>query len=413
MRYFRFLIIGVLCLSTLLAATRHLPVTTAQDQTQPVLVMTGLQLADQVRYSLTLGNTLGISLSNLQVQIQLPGDATFVQALEAPGVTQFLGNQSGTLTWSATSFSATDAIDPFVFSLQQPSTSPFAVHATWNGDNPGQFDTQLQPTVASASATSGQLVLTADLLNGGFVPVGDTGVLVAPAGGAVPAGTTITVRRLGPDSNPPGGTGDFWWCAIVTIDGLPADASLQVIVPTRQPLAPGAAITLFAQAGNTWSQTGQQGIVTADGQAISYLHTGGTLAAGTSPSFQQLPASLRASILLPPIDRLNINALSNAVDDNRFVLEMVSPANCNQSGNPCHGLPTCSAGALSSGNACANKGFDVNFGFGNTQCFNAGSNCVGVVPELAGGRVVSGPGHGTSCSFPSFTQTAPFHCSEH
>lgn len=397
------------CLLLVGGARTHGPVA-AQQSAQPILLMTGVQLADGTRYSVTLADPGQITLGDLQVSVQLPADALFDHALETPGFTQFAGNQDGTLTWNAVTYTPADVLDAFSFYLQQPSGGAFAVNASWDGDDAGQVQGQFQPAVQTATAASADITLDAATLAQGFVPVGNTGVAILGASGSIPDGTTIQVNILDADSNPGADQGDLWWCSVVDVEGLPAGASLLLLVPARQALPPNAPITLLTQDNASWNPLANTAQVTDDGQIIIYQHPGGIVAAGTSSPNQPHPASL-ASLVKGPV-RLPVPppTLTQGFNDIALVRLMESPRNCGSQN--CMGLMPCGPGVYSPNlpltapgtNASAGTRSCASAAQGTTTCNLSGLNCVAITPLSAASQPFqsAGPGHGTVCSFPEF-----------
>jgi hypothetical protein len=388
----------------------------AQQAAQPMLLMSALQLPDTTRYTVTIANPTQTTLGDLQLAVQLPADAVFDHALETPGYTQFQGAQDGTLSWTGTSFAPTDEIDAFTFFLQQPTSGSFSVTASWDS---GSVQGQFSPAPQAATDSETDVTLDAGSLAAGVVPVGNTGVVILGPSGTLPAGTTLHVQVLGATANPPAGTGDLWWCAIVRIDGLPDGAGVVVLVPARQPLPPGAAINLFAQQGDQWTPLDRQAGVTGDGQFIQYLHTGGVVASGTNRPNQPFSAGTVVSNTGLGGRIATQNAVSVQAQLNTFLDQMQQPArNCNTiPGNPCKGLPPCNPGAFLPSNPanrsvgpsgvvpCANAAFNGDLTLdGRTTCHLNGLTCSGSVPFQAmnNGTVNAFAGHGTICTFQIF-----------
>lgn len=377
----------------------------AQSDDQPGVLLSGLQTPAGVRYSLTLANSMSDTLAGLHVDIALPDDAVFVDALETPGRTHFLGNAGGTLSWAATDFGRDSLIDSFTFVVKLQPAGAFGVHATWGGAQPGEISVQRQPSVATATATEADLTFDGGGLD--FQPVGDTGLIAVQANGDIPAGTTVHIRTLGPDANPPAGTGDLWWCAMVEVTGLPDGASLLLMAPARQPLPPGAAIALFARGDGQWADTGVEGLVTADGQSLLFTHTGGVMAAGTGAGNQPLSSRVSSSASLTPgavgINRAQATILASQNAD--LAALMVQPAQCPP--GDCAGLQPCFNSELIAGHTCANGGVTAQGQSaqqtGRTHCQSGGVQCTGSVPFFPGMKPAPA-GHGTACSFAGFTQ---------
>jgi hypothetical protein len=87
--------------------------------------------------------------------------------------------------------------------------------------------------------------------------------------------------------------GDLWWCSLVAVEDLPEGAAISVAVPLRRPLAPFTPVALFAlQEDGSWMELEAQGIVSSDGQFVSYVHPGGTIATGVEAQLQPQPAEI-------------------------------------------------------------------------------------------------------------------------
>jgi hypothetical protein len=284
---------------------------TGRDKGQAELLLSAVRLPDRVRYAVVLARPLEAGLGNLRVEVTLPPGAALVETLQTPGRAVFLGEEGGRLAWAAPGYGPGEPADALAFSLADVPDGAFAVRATWTGDDEAQgrprlqpqrlAQLQAQPTPLVATATAGEITLDQAAAAGQPVAVGATGVRLAVVGEPVPAGTTLRVRRPGPEENPPAGVGTPWWCAALAVEGLPAGATLAVTVPARQPLPGGTAVTLFAQRGAAWEPLGESGTVSADGQTVTFLHRGGLVVAGTSSLLQPkvaapTPANLTVSV---------------------------------------------------------------------------------------------------------------------
>ncbi|MHB8629668.1 MAG: hypothetical protein ACYDBJ_27595 [Aggregatilineales bacterium] len=274
--------------SPILAAS---PAAAVQQSAQSNIAvqLTALQQPEGIRYSITIINSEAQALPGLYAVVAIPPGANLVQALETDGYTHFLGalptSQGLDLSWSA-NFAAGDYVDAFVFTLDSAAAGNIGVNLKWGGDQPGQIEFWGQPTVIAAGLTENDLALAAAGTGDSLLPVGGTGVLVGVAPGQVPDGTTIHVRLM-PTSQDPPVTNDLWWCSAVEITGLPAGAEITVLVPLREPLAPGAPVALFSrQPDGSWGQLAAEGIVTFDGQHVAYTHRGGAVATGIKTTFQ-------------------------------------------------------------------------------------------------------------------------------
>ena len=263
--------------------------------------LSGLRTADGGRYALTFSQPPEEALPGLRARVRLPAGSDLVQALETPGRTQLVRAGDGLLEWSAGDVLPGETPPAFVFVLASQAADEVSAELLWDG---GEAIAGVTASTVEITAGEGQ----ADLIAGRFVPAGDTGVLVAPVDGAS-AGSTITVRRLGPEANPPDGTGALWWCALVEVEGAPEGALVNLLLPARQPLPPNSEIRLFARTTDGWQVQEQIGRVTADGQFIAVTTGNGSTAAGTATANQPQPAALTANLSAaqigaPPISDL-------------------------------------------------------------------------------------------------------------
>lgn len=134
------------------------PARTAELPT-PLVAVSALQLADSVRYGVTLvRHDQRHALPDVQVEVTLTADASLVEALETPGYTRFAGQQDNVLTWTAT-VGASDYADALSFRLRQPASAPPTVLAHWGGSAPGTVATTVDPYVHLANTLSGEVSL--------------------------------------------------------------------------------------------------------------------------------------------------------------------------------------------------------------------------------------------------------------
>jgi hypothetical protein len=255
------------------------------------VAVAGLQLADRVRYSVTITKPDGLALQDVRVEVGLPADADLVEALETPGRTQFLGRQGARLAWAAPRFGPQEPVDAFTLVLRQAARAPLDARVRWTGERPTDLALSVQPVATPATRASGGLMIGADN-QGTLVPVGESGVEAKVTPGSVPLGTTLQVERLGPDANPPQESAPLWWCAVVAVDGLPPGDGVDLQVPARQPMPPGAEVSLMVKAGEGWVPAiGEKAAVTENGQFIAFRHRGGIVAAGIAANLQPRAAS--------------------------------------------------------------------------------------------------------------------------
>jgi hypothetical protein len=257
-----------------------------QGPTPPRVAVAGLQLADRVRYSVTVSKPDVLALQDVRVDVVLPADADVLEAWETPGRTQFLGHQGARLAWAAPRFGPQEPVDAFTFVLRQAASAPLEVRVRWEGERPADIALSVQPAVATATRSSGGLVVGADN-QGTTAPVGESGVVAKLTPGSVPLGTMLQVERLGADADPPRETAPLWWCAVVEVDGVPPGDAVDLQVPARQPMPPGADVSLVVKQGERWVEAmALKASVTDDGQFIALRHPGGVVAAGIAANLQ-------------------------------------------------------------------------------------------------------------------------------
>jgi hypothetical protein len=273
---------------------------TGQTTDSPQMMLRALRLPDGVRYTATFIKPTDIALEEVQAEITLPPGIELMEVFETQeirfeGIVH--GNDGDKLIWrSLAPISASAFLDTLAFTLSEEVVSDLAVTLAFKRE--GEEESEIieitdKPAVIPAAATESVITLGADGTGGALVAVGDTGVLVGAAAGLLPDDTTVTVRELPRDANPPPEVGDLWWCSLVAVENLPEGAALSVVVPLRRPLEPFTPVTLFAlQDDGSWMQLETQGIVSPDGQFVSYVHPGGTIATGVESQLQPQPAEI-------------------------------------------------------------------------------------------------------------------------
>jgi hypothetical protein len=261
----------------------------------PVLVtlrISGIDLGSRARYAVTLQRPLDAAITNAHVSVQVPAGAELVEVAQPVGRASFDGRLGPSLTWTIAEVAAGEPAPVLSFSLASPATGVILASLTHDGA-PEAVEAEFVGELARATATEAEVALPA---NGAFVTAGDTGVVLGVASGDG-AGAMVRVRRLGADANPP--DADLlgvWWCALVAIDGLPAGVTLSVVAPARQALAPDAPLLVFEQAaGAEWAALTDAATVTPDGQSISFFHSGGLRATGTTPRNQPVAQAAAAA----------------------------------------------------------------------------------------------------------------------
>jgi hypothetical protein len=318
------LLLGVVAGAELgLASSRATPASAQAGAPQVHLV--AQRVADGVRYAVAINRLGDFALRNVRVDVQLPPDAALVDAFATPGFTQFLGNDRGTLRWVAPDFPADAVVDAFPFVLRDAPQGDFQVLVRWDGAPAGEERWSGRPTPRDATVVSGEVVVgregTFELVpsaedpnvlvrffNPGAVPVGDTGVAIAVPENAVPDGTVIRVRKLGPDADPPAAVGDLWWCGMVEISGVPAGVEIQVFLTARRPMPPMMPLAVFEQRDRRWEQRAGLGWTDFSGQTLMFPSRGGLSAvgapSGVRPANVGLGTAVQASATAVPSQTL-------------------------------------------------------------------------------------------------------------
>ena len=308
----------------------------AQAQTSliaPNVFLRGIQLPEGVRYTASLIKPSDDALlRNLSVEITLPANVSLTEMLISRQIEFDVVRQNSagklTLIWQISNVPAENPLDSFSFTLAQSLTEELEFYAAWQDEDGIQrFENFLElPSVVDATQSSGQAVST----QGGFLPVGSTGVQISASG----LDTTLTANLLSADFNPPAEFGNLWWCSLLELVGLPAGTSADVIVPLRRPLAPLTAIQLFhQQPDGNWLALDRQGIVTADGQYAMYVHPGGVIATGVPIELQSEVVTAAEIVIvledvtIQPPDPQPISVLGQITDgsSNTIIIGEVTP----------------------------------------------------------------------------------------
>jgi hypothetical protein len=275
-------------------------IVTAQSADAPEIMLRALDLTEGVRYSAAFIKPTDVAFEEVQAEIKLPVGVQLVEVFETTEI-KFEGvvheEDGDRLFWRAlTAISEEEFLDTLAFTLTEevPSDLEIALIFKREGEEePEVLEFVGKPAVIAATETESIITLGSDGTGGAMLPVGETGVLVGAAAELLPDDTIVTVRELPRDANPPVEAGDFWWCSLVAVEDLPEGAALSVVVPLRRPLAPFTPVALFAlQEDGSWLQLETQGIVSSDGQFVSYVHPGGTIATGVEAQLQPQPAEI-------------------------------------------------------------------------------------------------------------------------
>ncbi len=263
----------------------------AQSETQtiaPQVFLRALQFSGGTRYTAAILKTPeNAALRNLSVEITLPASAQLVEMI-VPRQVQFdviRRNRAGQLTliWQISRVDSAAPLDPYSFTLAAPLTEELEFYAAWldeDGTQRVENFLEVPPPPIGATSDTGSI----DLIDSRFALVEDMGVQVAPLDTDP---LRIDLRLLSNDFNPPPQYGEFWWCSLLEVIGVPDGKSVQVIVPLRRPLAPFSTLGMFKQqADGSWLPVDDVAVVTADGQFALYTHTGGVIATGTDAEDQ-------------------------------------------------------------------------------------------------------------------------------
>jgi hypothetical protein len=293
-------------------------VVAAQSASAPEILLRALGLPVGIRYSAAFIKPAEMALDEVQAEIKLPPGVELVEVFETQEI-KFEGIVRGAdgdrLIWrSLTPISTSEFLDTLAFTLSEEVSSDLEVALVFKREGEETSETLQfvgKPAVIPAATTQSTITLGAEGTGGELLPVGETGVLVGAAADLLPDNTTVTVSELPPEANPPPEAGDLWWCSLVAVDNMPEGAALSVVVPLRRPLEPFTPVTLFAlQEDGSWLQLETQGIVSPDGQYVSYVHPGGTVATGVEvelqPQFAEI-VELETAPELPTGERADIS----------------------------------------------------------------------------------------------------------
>ena len=225
-------------------------------------------------------------MTDLRGEIILPSGARLTDLLVPKSIDTAYGalNKDGAvgLVWEQAQVAKRAPLEPFSFVLDAPLTGELEFYLRWTDEKGRKVVENFfeVPPVLNASVAGEDINLTGEE----YTRVGDTGVqLRAEGSGELP----LHVEVLPASFNPPASLGAIWWCSIVSIDGLPEGESVQVVVPLRRPVAPFTSLQMFGQAADgSWGSLNTTAIVTADGQYVTYVHTGGSIATGGPEEIQ-------------------------------------------------------------------------------------------------------------------------------
>ena len=278
------------------AAPAPAPVAAVRPQPQAAvenvkLRLLGIDLGARARYAATIERPRDAAMSNVRLVVALPQGAAIAEVMALDRRTRFEGVDGGRLlTWTAAEIPAAEDTVSFAFSLERAVEGDIVAQLTWDGAEDG-VDAVFRGPLQLAATVSGEVTFTTT----DYVPVGDTGMLIAPLSADL-IGTTVQVRKPGNDENPPeAAASGLWWCAMAEVLGLPEGSAVSLLLPLRQPLSADSTMALFGKSGDTWEELNELALVTPGGQFVGFRHTGGLRAAGTAAANRQIPVLRQAA----------------------------------------------------------------------------------------------------------------------
>jgi hypothetical protein len=248
----------------------------------PTVLIRGMEGETRTVYSVSVVKPQDDAvMTDLRGEIILPPGVELAELLVPKSINRAYAalNKDGAvgLVWEQAQVAASAPVEPFSFALDAPLTGELEFYLRWTDENGKQVVENFfeVPPVFNASTAREDVNLSGE----GYVQVGDTGVQLLAEDGGKPL--ALHVEVLPASFNPPESLGAIWWCSIVSIGGLPEGQSVQVVVPLRRPIAPFTALQLVRQATDgSWARLSATAIVTADGQYVTYVHPGGSIATG-------------------------------------------------------------------------------------------------------------------------------------
>jgi hypothetical protein len=328
------------------------------DVVSPLLI-SALSLSEGTRYTVSFLKPDDASLEGFTGEVKIPADAELVQVFETDKL-QFVGTRADAdgvaLLWQAVGLSSEDALPPLAFTLAEPADRPLTARVSLQSRlrlaaEPAETARILatlidKPAPIEAASETAQIALGPEGSGGALIPVGETGVLVGAGPGLFAESALVEVSKLPASANPPEDLdptlGVLWWCSVVSVEGLAEGGAVSVVVPLRRPLPAFTPVQLFAlREDGTWAALAAQGIVSADGQTVAYVHPGGTIATGVAAALQ--PAALDADAIAPA-DPDTAQTLADGLigdDDGQtvFVFPACGTADADAVSAPCEMLP--------------------------------------------------------------------------
>jgi len=274
------------------------PAAPSATVTAPLPLLTARPIGDRWQYSLTLAVPAERRLDEVRVELTLPVGSEVVEALEARPDLLWLGAENGRVAWRAAA-PANSYVGPFSVTVRGGQVWAAEARVAWNGPPGGEVRASLVaelapvgPAAPLAIAAQGSAALES---------VGDSGVLAAVPSGAADAPATWAVRVVGSEADPPPSVeAGSWWAAAVEAMG-PSLLAVPVVllVPARQPLAPGAEVRVYRESDRGWEQTAARGVVAPDGLQVAIPVDVPGLYAAAVPGFYRLqPAPIDGSAVV-------------------------------------------------------------------------------------------------------------------
>jgi len=261
----------------------------------PLPLLTARPAGDGMQYSLTLALPPDRGLDEVRVELTLPAGSAVVEALEARPALLWLGADNGRATWRAAA-PPNSYVGPFSVTVRGGRAGAVEARVTWSGPPAGEVRARLAaqltpvgPAAPLAVSVQGSSVLET---------LGDSGVLAAVPDGAAGTPATWSVRVVGGEADPPASVEPGgWWAAVVEAVGPSLLAApVVLLVPARQPVAPGAEARLYRQTDAGWQEVAARGVVAPDGLQIAIPVDVPGLYAAALPGYYRLqPAATDGS----------------------------------------------------------------------------------------------------------------------
>jgi hypothetical protein len=261
----------------------------------PLPLLTARPIGDRWQYSFTLAVPAGRSLDEVRVELTLPEGSTVVEALEARPALLWLGAENGRAAWRAAA-PPNSYVGPFSVAVRGGPVEAVEARVAWNGPPAGEVRAQLVAELAPVGPAAPLAIVAQG--SAALETVGDSGVLAAVPSGVADAPATWAVRVAGSEADPPASVdAGSWWAAAVEATGPTLLAQpVVLLVPARQPLAPGAEVRVYRETDPSWQQAAARGVVAPDGLQVAIPVDAPGLYAAAVPGFYRLqPAPVAGS----------------------------------------------------------------------------------------------------------------------